>query len=440
MSEGANGTPTQNGAYMYYDATGNNFKIATGAASLTDRLTIARDTGNAAFTSNVAVTGNVTVAGTSSTFNTGNSGTFVTNDANNYPRLTMTSASAQLGLFRAGDGGMYIGASSSGFRLYTTGFSQKLLVDQSGNATFSGTVTATKLISTGGVLDLDDNGNADGVINARASLTINIDSDANSTGEVLRINSNTTGVNTNNLFNITETGATSITGGTVSSGSTVLDVQGTAGQLFSVTNSLTGDLFSVSDVSGVPILNVNSSGVVEAEEIKVGSSQQIQIYHDGSNSHINEIGTGSLILSSAGPEVQIKGSSNVEYMARFFTNAGVKLYYNNSETLTVINGGVNITGTMTASSDVVAFSDERLKTNIKTLDGSKVYEMRGVSFNKDNKEGSGVIAQELEKIAPELVNNDSEYKAVAYGNITGYLIEAVKELKAEIEELKKQIK
>ena len=97
------------------------------------------------------------------------------------------------------------------------------------------------------------------------------------------------------------------------------------------------------------------------------------------------------------------------------------------------------TGKITSSNDVVAFSDERLKSNIKTLDGSKVYEMRGVSFTKDNEAGSGVIAQELEKIAPELVS-DGEYKAVAYGNITGYLIEAIKDLKAEIEELKKQIK
>ena len=66
--------------------------------------------------------------------------------------------------------------------------------------------------------------------------------------------------------------------------------------------------------------------------------------------------------------------------------------------------------------------------------------MRGVSFVKDDKEGSDVIAKELEKIAPELVSNDNEYKAVAYGNITGYLIEAIKELKVEIEELKKQVK
>ena len=54
MSEGANNNPTQNGAYVYYDATGNNFKIATGTTSLTDRLTIARDTGNATFTGNIS--------------------------------------------------------------------------------------------------------------------------------------------------------------------------------------------------------------------------------------------------------------------------------------------------------------------------------------------------------------------------------------------------
>ena len=93
------------------------------------------------------------------------------------------------------------------------------------------------------------------------------------------------------------------------------------------------------------------------------------------------------------------------------------------------------TGTFTATGDLIAYSDERLKSNVKTLDGSKVYDMRGVSFNKDGKKSSGVIAQEIEKVAPELVK-DGEYKGVAYGNISGYLIEAIKELKQEIEELK----
>jgi hypothetical protein len=130
---------------------------------------------------------------------------------------------------------------------------------------------------------------------------------------------------------------------------------------------------------------------------------------------------------------------------KFRSDPHTGMYRIGNDTIGMTTGGslaltIASNGNCTAAGDVVAYSDERLKTNIKTLDGSKVYGMRGVSFTKDDKEGSGVIAQELEKIAPELVNSDSEYKAVAYGNITGYLIEAIKELKAEIDELKKQIK
>ncbi len=98
------------------------------------------------------------------------------------------------------------------------------------------------------------------------------------------------------------------------------------------------------------------------------------------------------------------------------------------------------TGTFTASADVIAYSDEKLKDNIETLDGSKVFDMRGVSFNRNDLDGklsSGVIAQELEKIAPELIHESEDgTKGVAYGNTVGYLIEAIKLLKAEIEELK----
>jgi hypothetical protein len=103
-----------------------------------------------------------------------------------------------------------------------------------------------------------------------------------------------------------------------------------------------------------------------------------------------------------------------------------------------LTGDTTITGTVTATADVVAYSDKKLKKNIKTLNGSKVYDMRGVSFTrKDNgNKSSGVIAQEIQKIAPELVNETDGTLGVAYGNLTGYLIEAIKELKAEIEELK----
>jgi len=99
---------------------------------------------------------------------------------------------------------------------------------------------------------------------------------------------------------------------------------------------------------------------------------------------------------------------------------------------------IDSSGNLTMTGDVIAYSDKKLKKNIKTLDGSKVYKMRGVSFDRidTGKASSGVIAQEIQKIAPELISESNDTLGVAYGNISGYLIEAIKELKAEIEELK----
>ena len=98
-------------------------------------------------------------------------------------------------------------------------------------------------------------------------------------------------------------------------------------------------------------------------------------------------------------------------------------------------------GNFTASGNVTAYSDERLKENIQTLDGKKALQMRGVSFTKDGEEGSGVIAQEIEKIAPELVqtNEQDGYKSVAYGNLVGYLIENAKDQQKQIDELKQEV-
>ena len=65
--------------------------------------------------------------------------------------------------------------------------------------------------------------------------------------------------------------------------------------------------------------------------------------------------------------------------------------------------------------------------------------MRGVSFTKQAEKGIGVIAQEVEKIIPEVVH-DGEYKSVAYGNMVGVLIEAIKELKTELDNHKQGCK
>ena len=103
-------------------------------------------------------------------------------------------------------------------------------------------------------------------------------------------------------------------------------------------------------------------------------------------------------------------------------------------------GGISFTGDCDAT-NFNSTSDESLKTNVATIENAldKVNNMRGVNFNwvENSQPGTGVIAQEIEKVLPEVVmENDEGIKQVQYGNIIGTLIEAIKELKTEIEELK----
>ena len=97
-----------------------------------------------------------------------------------------------------------------------------------------------------------------------------------------------------------------------------------------------------------------------------------------------------------------------------------------------------LVGTFNAS-DVCITSDERLKSDIEDIccPLDKVNALRGVTYKKDDEQQFGVIAQEIEKILPEVVKEtDDGYKTVAYSQIIGVLIGAVQELSAQVEELK----
>ncbi len=110
----------------------------------------------------------------------------------------------------------------------------------------------------------------------------------------------------------------------------------------------------------------------------------------------------------------------------------------NSTKLTIDNSG---NGTFTGN--VTAYSDARLKENITTIDNAlgKVAAMRGVFFDRiDAPElgrQTGVVAQEIAECLPEVVmEGEDGTLSVSYGNITGTLIEAVKELKRDNDELR----
>jgi hypothetical protein len=103
---------------------------------------------------------------------------------------------------------------------------------------------------------------------------------------------------------------------------------------------------------------------------------------------------------------------------------------------------LNVTGNIVATGDVTAYSDRSLKDNIVTIDSAldKVSALRGVYFDKDGKASTGVIAQEVEEVLPEVVHTqENGLKSVAYGNMVGLLIEAVKELTEQNKQMASEI-
>ena len=163
---------------------------------------------------------------------------------------------------------------------------------------------------------------------------------------------------------------------------------------------------------------------------------------------------GDIILDAGGNDVKIdSGGTTIAH----FTNSSSDFVIeskvadkdiiikglDDSSVITACTFDMSAAGKATFNDDVVAFSDERLKSDIKTIDNAldKVSQMRGVSFVKNGHKSIGVIAQEVQKVLPEIVSTEKkdgqEYLGVAYGNIVGVLIEAIKDLQNQVNELKK---
>jgi len=111
-----------------------------------------------------------------------------------------------------------------------------------------------------------------------------------------------------------------------------------------------------------------------------------------------------------------------------------------SATTTLAAGG-NITagGDITATGNVTAYSDASLKTDVLTLTNAleTVLKLRGVSYTMINsgEAGIGVIAQETREVLPQVVKDNNGILSVAYANMVGVLIEAIKELSAKVDKL-----
>jgi co-chaperonin GroES (HSP10) len=87
-------------------------------------------------------------------------------------------------------------------------------------------------------------------------------------------------------------------------------------------------------------------------KVRFGTGDDLEIYHDGSNSNISDVGTGKLVLRSDGTGVDInKGSS--ENIAKFIADGAVELYHDNSKKFETTSAGVSVSGTVTSTGATV---------------------------------------------------------------------------------------
>ena len=240
---------------------------------------------------------------------------------------------------------------------------------------------------------------------------------------------------------------------------------------------------NISDSGTLITLNSNSqvngnlvvTGTVSANNLISGSSQVTlsgDITGAANNTQIasgvivnNDVNASAAIshtkLNFGGSGI-VSGSSQVSKTLQEVTSAGnttsTTISITNSTASTsittgalVVTGGIGTSGAIFAGGDVVAFatSDRRLKDNIQPIENplQKINSIGGYSFVWNEEEQHiykgkdyGVIAQEIEEILPELVDTrENGYKAVKYDKIISLLIEGIKELSSEVQELKNKL-
>jgi len=168
--------------------------------------------------------------------------------------------------------------------------------------------------------------------------------------------------------------------------------------------------------------------------------------------------TGNQFINNSSPTIYLRDTdhrssmihcnSNIFYVLRGSGNNSITWAQFNGYwplEINLENNNATFGGNVTAAGNVTAFSDARVKTNIKTIDNalSKVLALRGVTYNRtdleDKSEQIGIIAQEIKEILPQVVQENEGHYSVAYGNIVGVLIEAIKEQQTQIEELKSRL-
>ena len=226
---------------------------------------------------------------------------------------------------------------------------------------------------------------------------------------------------------------------------TVLDIAATDTIELTATNTSVVGTMGVSGKitadAGIDIDNFNIDGTTIAlstGDMTIDAEGDIVLDANGADVIFKDDGTTIATLTNASSDFVITtGVQDKDFIIKGDDGGAA---------ITALTIDMSTAGAATFNNDVTAFSDKRLKTDIKPIENGleKVMQMQGVYYKRndveDAREQVGVLAQDMEAILPEVVltaDDEIQTKSVDYGKITSVLIEAIKELKIEIDELKK---
>jgi hypothetical protein len=231
--------------------------------------------------------------------------------------------------------------------------------------------------------------------------------------------------------------------GTLTSNVTYTIPSGVGGQWI-VANNTTG-----SYTTTIASLGGGTTTAIGQGSITLIASDGTNIRQVGGNNIVGNLSVSGNITSggsiTAGSSISTTSSVSVGSTSQGTISAdnsylylkGPAIQFQNSSSTSI--GTVDSSGNLVMSGNVTAYSDANLKTEVTTIQNalSLVDRMRGVKYTRidSGRRGIGVIAQEMQEVVPEVVHDTHGTLSVAYGNLVGILIEAIKELSDKVEAL-----